>query len=161
MVLNNLEKISDILGNTEYSKQIRILNTNIHTDSDTKEEFINSIKRGGLFFEAPCFANFDIKKLIDISKELFGISVNDNVKVKKETFEWIKKELWKISEDQPIPDKDVIYDDIYNAPLYIIKLMQLSENKLNVRDFGDYSASKKQPKQDKNNLNKASKVGKI
>lgn len=37
--------------------------------------------------------------------------------------------------------------------------MQLAENKINVRDFGEYSASKQQPKKDKNNLNKASKLG--
>jgi DNA-directed RNA polymerase beta subunit len=156
-VLNNLVKVSDILGNKEYSKKIRLLNTDIHTDSNTKSNFIKSVKRGGLFFEAPCFANFDVKQLIDLSIKIFGITTNDSIKIKKETFEWVKTQQPNL--DIPLPEKDVIYNDIYNAPLYIIKLMQLSEHKINVRDFGDYSASKKQPKADKDNLNKASKIG--
>ncbi|MBC8427284.1 MAG: hypothetical protein H8D97_00170, partial [Proteobacteria bacterium] len=156
-ILNNLVAISDVIGNNEYSEKIKELNINIHTDPQIKREFIKSVKEDGFFFEAPCFANFNIKKLLNISQKLFGITTNDAIRIKQETFEWIKNEIPDLK--VPIPDNDVIYNDIYNSPIYIIKLMQLAENKINVRDFGEYSASKQQPKKDKNNLNKASKLG--
>jgi DNA-directed RNA polymerase beta subunit len=157
-ILNNLVNISDIIGNKEYSNEIKQLNSDIHTNPEVKKQFINSIKTGGLYFEAPCFASFDLESLINISEELFGINTNDSIKIPKETFPWVREQL-KFSKEVTIPDEDVIYEDIYNAPIYMIKLMQLAENKLNVRDFGEYSASKKQPTSDKNNLNKASKIG--
>lgn len=156
-ILNKLIQISDVIGNTKYSNEIKQLNSNIHTNSEVKRKFINSIKNGGLYFEAPCFTSFSLEKLIKLSKKLFDISTNDSIRIPKETFEWIKNEI-KL-EGVKIPDGEVVHPDVYNTPIYIIKLMQLAENKLNVRDFGDYSASKKQPTSDKNNLNKASKIG--
>lgn len=134
-----------------------MLNTSIHTNPEVKREFLKSIENGGMFFEAPCFASFDIKNLLKVSKELFDVSTNDDIVIPKETFAWLKSELPEM--DVPIPEEDVLYNDIYNSPIYMIKLMQLAENKLNVRDFGEYSTSKQQPKKDKNNLNKASKIG--
>ena len=156
-ILSKLVQVSDIIDNVEYSNQIKNLNSKIHTDPNVKKEFIKSIKDGGLFFEAPCFASFDLEKLIGISEDLFGISTNDKVRVPKETFEWARNEVGL--DDMELPNQDTVYPDVYNAPIYIIKLKQLAENKLNVRDFGEYSASKKQPTSDKNNLNKASKIG--
>jgi len=155
-ILDKLVEISNALGNAEYGKEIKKLNNDISKYPEVKNKFIESIKYGGLFFEAPCFASFDLEKLILLAQDLFGISTNDSIRIPKETIERIYKEL---DIDLPLPKEDVIHTDIYNAPIYIIKLMQLAESKLNVRDFGDYSASKKQPMSDRHNLNKASKIG--
>jgi hypothetical protein len=155
-VLNNLIEVNKVLGNQEYGEKINQLNTDIHSDPKIKKEFIRSINNGGMFFEAPCFANVDLTSLMDISIDLFDTNTNDSIQIPQEAFEWVKSEL---NMNMPIPKKDITYDDIYNSPIYIIKLKQLSNSKMNVRDFGEYSSSKKTPISDKNNENKASKLG--
>jgi DNA-directed RNA polymerase beta subunit len=157
-ILLKLIEINNIIKNYKYSKEIKDLYDNIIKNEYIRNDFLESIKKGGLYFECPSFTNFDLKELEFKIRELFNINICDKLEIKKETFSWLRDQVG-LQEDVPLPKDNIIYESIYNAPIYIIKLEQLSESKLNCRDFGEYSAAKKIPIKDLNNSNKASKIG--
>ena len=53
----------------------------------------------------------------------------------------------------------MIYPKIFNSPVYLLKLMQLSESKSTSRDFGSYKLATKQPSKSKNGNSTGSRLG--
>jgi DNA-directed RNA polymerase beta subunit len=157
IMLDKLIKLSNCIGNTKYSKEIEELKQNIINDKNIRDSFIISIEKGGLYFECPSFCNFKYKELSDLIETEFNIKSADAIRIKKETFEYVKKE---IGVDLPVPDEDIIYPNIFNGPSYTLKLKQLSDSKTTSRDLGAVSNSTKQPIKDKTGLgNSASRLG--
>jgi DNA-directed RNA polymerase beta subunit len=157
--LENIAKLSDAIGTTKYSIEIRELLETVKTNQQLLDKFIRSVEIGGLYFEVPGFTNFDTKEIYDTVKELFDVTPNDNITASKELLTYMRTKL-QLENDIALPTKDVIYKDIFNAPIYTLKLMQLSESKLNARDWGEYSASSKTPTiKGKSSIGKASRIG--
>lgn len=144
--LNKVAEIANILQTADYANEIKGLANILQENSNTHDGFIESVRSGGLFFEAPGFSRVNVKDLQDYIKREFDIEVNDSITIKKELFEYIQKEL-KL--EIPVPKTDVVYPNIFNAPLYIMKLMYVAEGRLAVRDFGSYSPASKQPSRDR------------
>jgi len=153
----NLLKLSNLatkLGDDDYAAEI----LDLHNNCDSiKNEFINSVKKNGLYFEAPSFTNVNIKGLKDFVEETFNLTMSDSIKIPKETFEYIKE---KLNISLPLPTEDLVYPKIFNSSIYMLKLMQLANTKLTARDFGSYS-SNRQPSKDKVGISTGSRLGGI
>lgn len=154
--LYKLSNISNILNNPEYSEEIKTLSYLLKSNPEVFNEFITSIKNGGMYFEVPDFCKTDIHKLQQFIKEEFDITTNDSITIKKELFEFVKE---KYNFNVDIPDEDIVYPNIYNAPMYVLKLKQLSPSKFTVRDVGGYSQASRQPTKDIYGQNKGSHLG--
>jgi DNA-directed RNA polymerase beta subunit len=158
-ILDKIIKISNCIGNFKYSKEIEELKQNIESDNDFRTAFVMSIEKGGLYIECPSFCDFKYKELSDLIKEEFNIEAVDAIRIKKETFEYMKKE---VGVNLPVPDKDIVYPKIFNGPSYTLKLKQLSDTKTTSRDLGTVSSSTRQPIKDRSGLgNSASRLGGI
>jgi DNA-directed RNA polymerase beta subunit len=157
-VENILEKLSTLavkLGNESYSEEILELKNNkiIHND------LIKDIKQNGLYFEAPNFSKFDIVDITKFIENQFNIKSNDDILVKKELIEYMFNKLGMVDKSI-IPNEDVVYKNIFNAPIYIMKLKQIASSKLNARDFGDYSSVSKTPLNNRqNNISRSARIG--
>ncbi len=154
--LMKLAYLAKLLNDEKYSEEIQILAKNIKFDSETKNRFIESITRNGMYFECKGFVDLNISEIHSKIKELFNITTNDNLLIRKETFEYAKN-LVKVNIDTP--KRDIIYNNIFNGPMYIIKLKHLASSKLSSRDYGDYSSSTKQPIEDKYGRSRGSRLG--
>lgn len=154
--LNRLAEVSKILNNSKYADEIHSLSYLLKENSSIFHEFLHSISNGGMYFEAPDFCTANIHELQQYIKSTFDISTNDSITLKKELFPYIKE---KLKLDIEVPTTDVIYPNIYNSPLYILKLKQLSANKFAIRDLGGYSTASKQPVKDMYGQNKGSHLG--
>jgi len=159
IILDKLIKLSNCIGNYSYSQEIENLKQRIISDHEVQTAFIISVEQGGLYFEAPGFCDFKYKVLSDLIDKEFGVRSVDEIRIKKETFEYIKDE---IGIDIITPTEDIIFSKIFNGPSYTLKLKQLSDSKSTSRDLGDYSKSTKQPNKDRTGLgNSASRLGGI
>jgi hypothetical protein len=122
-----------------------------------QSNFIKSVKDAGLFFECPGFANINVKKLKHFIEESFNLKMAEPIKIKKETFKYMKQ---KLKCDLPLPKDDIIYPALFNSKIYMLKLMQLADSKITARDFGAYSMSTHQPTKDKVGTSTGSRLGK-
>ena len=150
--ITSLIKLSNLakeLGENTYANDILQL-------SNKKDEFVKSIKTGGLFFEAPSFIKMDIKKLKEFVEKEFNIQISESIKIPKETFKYIKD---KCTIDIPLPNDDMIYEKVFVSNIYLLKLMQLAESKLTSREFGNYSCVTRQPLKDREGNSTGSRLG--
>lgn len=154
--LIKLSKLAELLNDKEYCDEIRNLAENIKVDDNVKNKFLESIISSGLYFECKGFVDLNINDINNFIKTNFNIKTNDEIIIKKETFEYMKN---LINFDIDIPKKDIVYNNIFNGPMYVIKLKHLSNSKLTSRDYGDYSTSTKQPIEDKYGRSKGSRLG--
>jgi DNA-directed RNA polymerase beta subunit len=152
--LNKLAKLASNLNREKYSLEIQ----NLANNYGLHDELVNSIKKGGLYFEAPSFTNINVSYLRDFIESEFNVRLCEPIKIKRETFKYIK-DMCNI--DLPLPSKDLIYPKIFNSSVYFLKLMQLAESKLTARDFGSYSAINRQPIKDKVGNSTGSRLGGI
>lgn len=142
-VLDKLSILAEYINDEEYSNKIKNLNENIRDDDNLLDTFYDDVYNNGLFFEAPCFASFDITELNEKIEKLFDIKVMDDLIVKKELFEYFKD---IINNDELItPEEDVTYTEIFNCPIYTNKLLNLVEKAIMSRDLGNYNITNKQP----------------
>ena len=154
--LMKLSYLAALLNDTDYSEEIKILAKNIKYDTEVKNQFLNNITYGGMYFECKGFVDLNINEIRCKIYELFNIRANDEILIRKETFDFAKN-LTKIDIDTP--NKDIIYSNIFNGPMYLIKLKHLASSKLSSRDYGDYSTSTKQPIEDKYGRSRGSRLG--
>ena len=138
-----------------YANEILDLHNNCNT---IKDDFMKSIKKSGLFFEVPAFTNVNIKALKLFVEQQFNLQMSDPIKIKKETFKYIKQ---KLNISLPLPKEDLIYPKIFNSSIYILKLMQLASSKITARDFGSYGSSSHQPSKDRVGISTGSRLGSI
>lgn len=148
--LNKISNLANELGEHEYAQEILNL-------KNRQTEFIESINRGGLFFEAPSFTKINVKRLKDFVEKEFDIQISESIKIPRETFKYFKE---KCGVDLPIPTEDMIYDKVFSSNIYLLKLMQLAESKLTSREFGGYSSTTKQPLKDREGNSTGSRLGK-
>ena len=161
ITVDNLYKLSEVskyLNNSEYTEEIITLADLMKTNEDVHNSFIENITNGGLFFEAPDFCKIDVFELQNKIQELYGITTNDSITIKRELIEYIKN-LLNLDDSIPVPETDIVYDNIYNSPMYIVKLKQLANTKISARDVGVYSQASKQPIKDAQGQNKGSHLG--
>jgi len=154
----NLLKLSNLatqLNMPAYSNEILNLHNNY---GDIKLDFMKSVKNSGLYFEVPAFTNVNIKQLKTFVETEFNLQMADPIKIKKETFSYIKQ---KANISLPLPKEDLIYPKIFNSSIYMLKLMQLASSKLTARDFGGYSSSNRQPSKDRVGISTGSRLGGI
>jgi hypothetical protein len=153
----NLLKLSHLanqLGRPTYSQEILDLHNNCN---NIKNDFMKSVRKSGLFFEVPGFANINIKSLKSFVEQEFNLKMADPIKIKKETFKYIKQ---KANVSLPLPKEDLIYPKIFNSSIYLLKLMQLANSKITARDFGGYGVSR-QPSKDRIGISTGSRLGGI
>ncbi len=154
--LMKLSYLSKLLNDEEYSKEIEILANNIKYNPDIKNQFLENIINGGMYFECKGFVDLNINEIHKKIYELFNITTNDSIRIRKDTFEFAKN---IVGIDIETPKRDIIYNNIFNGPMYIIKLKHLASSKLSSRDYGDYSSSTKQPIEDKYGRSRGSRLG--
>lgn len=155
--LNKLSGLAEILHNTKYKNEIIELSNLIKSNHHIHQKFIDSILTGGLYFEVPNFCNVNIYNLQQYIKSNFDITTNDSIVIKKELFEYMQKVV-KL-ENIEVPNEDIVYTNIFNSPMYILKLQQLAFGKFSARDLGNYSKASKQPIQNIHRQNKGSHLG--
>ncbi len=154
--LKKLSYLAKLLNDEPYSNEIEILANNIKYNPDIKNKFLENIINGGMYFECKGFVDLNISEIHKKINELFNITTNDNIRIRKETFEYAKN---LVGIDIETPKRDIVYDNIFNGPMYIIKLKHLASSKLSARDYGDYSSSTKQPIEDKYGRSRGSRLG--
>ena len=155
--LIKLCEISKILSNFEYAKELNDLAHLIKSDHNVHKNFINSILNGGMYFEVPNFCNINIYELQQYIKTTFDITTNDSIVLRSELFEFMKEKLNLDSIEAPT--EDIVYNNIFNSPMYILKLQQLAAGKFSARDVGGYSIASKQPTEDAYKQNRGSHIG--
>lgn len=155
-ILTDLSKVSTILNNDSYSDEIIELARTIDKNPLSLKKFVSDIKKGGLFFEVPEFCTTDIYTLQKYINTKFDVNTNDTIILKKDLFKYMKN---KIDISIELPTEDIEYHNIFNAPMYILKLKQLTDGKFTVRDVGEYSFASKQPIVDEFGFNKGSHIG--
>lgn len=146
-ILSKISGLAAVLNRKNYSKNINDLTNLIKTNNTKKDEFLNSIKNIGLYFEAPNFANFDMDHLQNYVKETFNIEPNEDILIPRKTLIYIKD---KLKLKTTIPDHDIILKQILTGPIYMLKLKQEAHARFSCRDFGSYKANSKQPRQGRN-----------
>lgn len=155
--LLKISEISKILNNHKYAKEITNLAYLIKSDHEVHREFISSILNGGMYFEVPNFCNINIYELQQYIKTTFDISTNDSIVLKEELFSFMIDKL-KLENIEP-PTENIVYNNIFNSPMYILKLQQLAAGKFSARDVGGYSVASKQPTEDLYKQNRGSHIG--
>lgn len=131
-----------------------------------RDQFLASIRNTGLYFEAPNFSSFDMSALQNTISEEFKVSSNEPVLLKRDLLILLKDYLSSpnLNIKLPIPKTDIVLEDVFIAPIYILKLKQEADSRLTSRDFGAYNAINKQPKQGRGrngDLAQGSKLGKL
>ena len=144
--LYKISQISDVLKDTEYANQIRLLAENIKNNSDLKNQFLRSIDEIGLYFEAPGFANFQLKDLEDKIIQNWNVNSQEPIHISKDCIEFIQDTL-KINNLPSCPNEGVILPNIFCAPIYTLKLKQEAYYRSSARDFGSYKSNNYQPVQ--------------
>lgn len=147
--LDKLSNLAKELGQDQYSEDILNL-------KGRSKELVESIKQGGLFFEAPSFTKINVQKLRSFVENEFEIEISESIRIPRETFIYMKD---KLQVDMPIPDKDLVYGKVFSSNIYLLKLMQIAESKLTARDFGSYSSSTRMPLKDREGNNTGSRLG--
>lgn len=156
-ILDKLSGLAELVHDDTYKNELLKLSNTVKTDHDFHRKFIDSILNGGMYFEVPNFCNINIYDLQHYIKDKFDITTNDSIVIKKELFEYIQHVV-KL-ENIEIPSEDIIYNNIFNSPMYILKLQQLATGKFSARDLGNYSKASKQPTQDIYKQNRGSHLG--
>lgn len=156
-VLNKLSGLAELFHDEKYKNEILELSHNVKVNHDFHRQFIDSILNGGMYFEVPNFCNVNIYDLQQYIKSNFDITTNDAIVIKKKLFSYMQ-EVVKL-ENIEVPNEDVIYNNIFNSPMYILKLQQLAFGKFSARDLGNYSKASKQPTQNIHRQNKGSHLG--
>lgn len=155
--LIELSKLAELLGDKEYQQEIEILAEEIAESPKLESRFLRSIVHGGLYFEIENFLQINIETIQSKIKEIFNIETNDKIIMPKSLLNYVKS---KINIDIDLPDSNLVFNSVFNAPLYMVKLMHLAESKLMHRDFGNYQIGTKQPVSDRDNLRgKGSRIG--
>lgn len=145
--LYKISQISDVLKDFEYANQIRNLAESIKNNSELKKQFLNSINEIGLYFEAPGFANFQLKDLEYRLQQNWNVNSQEPIHFSKECIDYIGDRL-KIKHLLPsIPKEGQILPNIFCAPIYTLKLKQESYYRSSARDFGSYKSNNYQPVQ--------------
>lgn len=144
--LYKLSKIADILKDSMYSDNIKQLAEKIKSDKNIKYQFMNSIENIGLYFEAPGFANFQLKDLEDQIYENWKVKPQEPLYISKDCIEYIEDRL-KIKNVPKTPSEGVVLNDVFCAPIYTLKLKQESHYRCSARDFGSYKSNNYQPVQ--------------
>lgn len=142
--LLNISKIASTLNDEPYAQSISELAYKTKQHKVIRDQFIDSIKELGLYFEAPAFANFDINKLRMQLQEDFQIKSTEPVILKRKLIQYINE---KLKLDISIPHNDIILPNTFVAPIYTIKLKHESAAKSKSRDFGSYKTTNRQPSQ--------------
>jgi len=146
-MLTEISKIANILGDKDYGHLIQSLAFETRYNSVKKNELLSSIKEIGLYFEAPNFTSFNTHDLINQIKTSFNVLPNEPILLRKDLLQLMKK---KLKLDIPIPNHNIIVQDIFTAPIYTLKLKQEASARISSRDFGDYKSTTKQPAQGRN-----------
>jgi len=152
--LKELVPLAEALESPVYAQEILELANMLEVDNDIKEQFVIDVEESGLMFEAPSFADIDIVSLRKVVKDIYNLEVNDDIRIPNSLFEFVSD---KAGLEIPLPENDISYPHIFNAPIYTQKLKQNAEDTLNARDFGDYSSGNKQPM--KRGAGKSARVG--
>lgn len=124
-------------NDNQYFNDVNNLINNMKQDSNFAKTFINDVVNNNLFIEAPSFSEINIKALVRDS-----FPPNETVLIKEETLKYIKQ---KLKVDLAFPLKDVYLNNIFCAPIYIMKLYKLVSHIINARDVGPCKAITKQP----------------
>ena len=146
-ILYKISKIANILGDPNYANEIQNLSKIVKTDFETKTRFQRSVDELGLYFEAPNFANFDLKTLTDQIEQDFNVKSNEPLLIPRKLITYMNDKL-KIN--MPVPIDDIILPDIFVGSVYTIKLKQEAAYRSTSRDFGHYKSVSKQPSQGRN-----------
>ena len=167
-VLNDDTKLKEhLLSLSKLASQLDDKNDGIYSNEildlynnydKIKDPFMTSVRNGGLYFEVPSFTNVNVKGLKKFVESEFNLTISDPIRIPRETFKYIKQ---KAKINLPLPKEDMIYPKIFNAPIYLLKLMQLASTKITARDFGSYSVSSKQPIKDRVGISTGSRLGGI
>ena len=112
-----------------------------------KSRFQRSVDELGLYFEAPNFANFNLKELTDQIENDFNVKSNEPLLIPRKLIQYMNDKL-KIN--MPVPADDIILPDIFVGSIYTIKLKQEAAYRSTSRDFGHYKSINKQPSQGRN-----------
>lgn len=157
--LYKLSTIAEILNENKYCEDIQNLANDIVENNDIYHKFVSSVNQLGLYFEVPNFTNFDISKLLKhINTNFKNAEIIEPIRIKKETFEYMKN---KLEIDVEIPDEDIIYNHLFSAPTYFLKLRHEALGKLTCRDFGSYKSTNQQPIQGHKRGGGSSKLGQM
>jgi len=149
-VLSKLANLSRLLCDDEYAEKIEDIR-----DNHSHEQFQMSVKLCGLFFEVKCFVSLDMPEVLKFIKNNFSLGINEDVTIPKELYKYMRYR-YDIDVDA---DWDVIANDVFVGPMYILMLQHMSEHKLNARDFGSYTQGSNTPSAKSGTGNKASKIG--
>jgi DNA-directed RNA polymerase beta subunit len=165
-IISKLSKVALVLGDSEYSNNINQLSKEVLTSSLRRDQFLASVRSTGLYFEAPNFSSFDMASFQKTVSTEFNITANEPILIKRDLLILLKKELSRteLNVDLPIPKNDIILNDIFVGPIYVLKLKQEADSRLTSRDFGAYNAINKQPKQGRSrdgSIGQGSKLGQM
>lgn len=103
------------------------------------------------FYMAPAFSSFQNDKVFRYLKSI-NASPIQTVVFNNELLHYVSNIKLNFPET-------IEYPNIFCSKIYIMKLMQLSDKKLNSRDFGSYKKTTMQPAKNSNLKNKGSKLG--
>ena len=156
-LLKKLSELSTLLSNPDYSKEILELIDRLKSSDKLYLKFIKSIINFGLFFEAKGFCSVNLEEIENFIENNFEVSPDEKITFKPELFDFMRHYL--NHEDIEIPENEIVYEKIYNVPLYIEKLKQLASVQFSARDIGEYSKASKQPIKDAYGQNKGSHIG--
>lgn len=149
-VLTKLSELSVLLKDAEYAQKILKLR-----DTCNLEDFQTSVRLCGLFFEVKCFVSLDMPTILKYIQDELHITINEDVIIPKQLYKYISHH-YDINVDS---DWDVIANNVFVGPMYIIMLQHMVSHKLNARDFGAYMQGSNNPSSKSGTGNKASKVG--
>jgi len=165
-IISKISKLAEILGDYEYSEKIKDLSNDVKKVFK-RDQFLASVRNSGLYFEAPNFSSFNMSQLETTIFNEFNVKVNEPVIIKRDLLILLKDYFSNsgLNIDLPIPKADtIILNDIFVAPIYVLKLKQEADSRLTSRDFGAYNAINKQPKQGRGRdgtLAQGSKLGQM
>jgi hypothetical protein len=162
-ILKKIAKLPKLFNREKYSEQIVYLSDLIKTNDTFYNNFIESIEKIGLYIKIPNFSNCSLSNLQKTIKDTFNVDPVEKIVIPKKTIDWITSKF-NIKDTVPVPDTDVIIDNVYVAPMYWLKLKQEAKLRITSRDFGSYNSSSKQPLQgkkkfDSNIIGQASRIG--
>lgn len=141
-----LAKISRVLKDYDYAEKIENLAHKMEFDSILRKQFMLSVNELGLYFEAPTFANFQLKDLEDQIYKDYNFRVQEDLHISKDCIEYMTERL-QLTGLPPAPSDGIILPKIFCAPIYTLKLKQEAYYKSSSRDFGAYKSTNYQPLQ--------------
>jgi len=138
-VLDKLYKITKKMNNDQYAIEIDELKYNMIRTPGLRQQFLDSVDKYGLYYEAPNFAYFDQNEVTKEIEQQFNIPINEAIVMKKELLETIREDMQE--PELPLPNTDtIILKNIFTGPIYMLKLKQDSASRVTCRDFGTYKA---------------------